>query len=342
MLKHEDKSEVTLYKMLSSSTLLQENLPLVILVALYIFLGYYIQISFGIEKMMNLKFNYNLLNIFSIFFSLIFLNIQVLRRKTKKYFNLRNTLSFLVVMALAPPFMSTFSSFKQVIPFLQRFNWDYNFMKLDYMFHFCRHPWQIFSFMLKYPRIIRTIDYLYILWFPELFFMFLWMAWSSRRQLRLQFFITACLNWILLGTLLAILFSSAGPCYYSKVAGKASNPYEPLMTQLFMIHESMPLFAVRNQILIWEAYQNNTWLPFGGISAMPSLHVAIAVLAAIVSWHVNIYMGVLLTIYAIVIQIGSFILGWHYAIDGYLSILFTILLWKLVRKIPFVFLDRNI
>jgi hypothetical protein len=305
------------------------------MVGIYVLAGYYVQSSFGINKMMNLRFSYNLLNIFTIHFSAIFLSVQILRGYKRKYLNSRAVLGSLAVIVLAAPFMSTFASFKQVIPYVQGFAWDYRFMKLDYMAHFGNHPWEIFSFLLKHPKVIVAIDSLYMLWFPALFFMCLWMAWSSKRRLRLQFFVTVCLTWIILGTVLATLFSSAGPCYYSMVLGDHSNPYKPLMTQLMKIHESMPLFALKNQLGLWEAYQDHIWLPFGGISAMPSLHVAIAVLMAIVGWRVNLWAGILLTEYAVVTQLGSFILGWHYAIDGYVSILLTILLWKAVGKIPF-------
>ena len=157
------------------------------------------------------------------------------------------------------------------------------------------------------------------------------MGWSSRRKLRLQFFINACLTWIILGTFLAIIFSSAGPCYYAKVIN-GTNPFDPLMTRLTEIHSSMPLFAIKNQIGIWKAYENHVWLPFGGISAMPSLHIAITVLFALAGWRINRYIGILLTAYVLITQIGAVILGWHYAVDGYVSILLTILIWKLVNK----------
>ncbi|MDN3683797.1 hypothetical protein QW180_05815 [Vibrio sinaloensis] len=34
-------------------------------------------------------------------------------------------------------------------------------------------------------------------------------------------------------------------------------------------------------------------------------------------------------LYVVAIQIGSVHLAWHYAIDGYLSIVLTLILWKL-------------
>ena len=269
------------------------------------------------------------LSIFHYFFWLC----QIVRKKFYTYFTAKNIWRFILVLVLAPPFMSTFSSFKQVITVIHNFSWDYRLMRLDYILHFGHHPWEFFRFFLNYPYIIKIIDYIYILWFPILFLSCLWMAWSQRRKLKLQFFINLCLAWIILGTILAIIFSSAGPCYYAKVVTGKPDPYSPLMSRLNEIHTSMPLFAIRNQIGIWKAYENRVWLPFGGISAMPSLHIAIAVIFALAGWRVNRYLGILLIVYVFITLIGSIILGWHYAVDGYVSILLTILIWKVVEKI---------
>jgi hypothetical protein len=321
-----------LRKMKNLIIVINEHLPLLIIIALYIGLGYCVQFGLQINKMMNIKFSYKLLNVFSLFFSCIFLITQILRKKFNHYINPRTVLGLILVIVLSAPFMSTFSSFKQVIPNINNFSWDYPFMKLDYILHFGHHPWEFFRLFLNYPYIIKVIDRLYILWFPILFFSCLWMGWSVRRKLRFQFFINACLTWVILGTFLAIIFSSAGPCYYDKVVNGHPNPYELLMNRLMNIHESTPLFAIKNQIGIWHAYENHIWLSFGGISAMPSLHIAITVLLALVGWRINRCAGILFTAYVVITQVGAVILGWHYAVDGYVSILLTILLWKLVNK----------
>jgi membrane-associated phospholipid phosphatase len=61
---------------------------------------------------------------------------------------------------------------------------------------------------------------------------------------------------------------------------------------------------------------------------MPSLHVGISVLFALVAWRRSRVVGVVLWLYAVVIQIGSVILAWHYAVDGYLGAVFAVVSWK--------------
>lgn len=62
---------------------------------------------------------------------------------------------------------------------------------------------------------------------------------------------------------------------------------------------------------------------------MPSVHVAVAGLYAILGWRTRPWAGVALTIYAVLILLGSIHLGWHYAIDGYVSLTMLGPIWWL-------------
>ena len=75
------------------------------------------------------------------------------------------------------------------------------------------------------------VDMLYYVWIPFVTGLVYWQAWSADRVRRTRFFLTYTVGWILLGTVLATLLSSAGPCFYSAVTG-APSPYAPLMAYL--------------------------------------------------------------------------------------------------------------
>ena len=60
------------------------------------------------------------------------------------------------------------------------------------------------------------------------------------------------------------------------------------------------------------------------------MHVSIAVLLALGVMRLNRVAGYAFWFYAAIIQIGSVHLGWHYAIDGYFSVIVTLFIWKLV------------
>jgi PAP2 superfamily len=237
-----------------------------------------------------------------------------------------------LVGVLAAPIQSTFNSVKQIIGHHYGYPWDARFAEADRWLHFGQHPWEWFAPLIAHPGVVRFIDLAYMMWFPVLFAFVLWAAWTKDRALRRRALVSALLLWVMCGNVAAILLASAGPCYYDAVAA-GSNPYEQLMMVLDSHHRRDFLFARFNQMGLWNATQSNTWLPFGGISAMPSVHVAMAVLIALIARARNATAGMLLTVFALLTMLGSVVLGWHYAIDGYVGALMAYVIWRGVSAV---------
>lgn len=235
--------------------------------------------------------------------------------------------------------IQTFSSIKTMIPLLQPYShWDVDFAEWDRLLHGNIDPWRILQPVVGYPVVTWTLNAIYyFLWFPILLAMLFWQCFDLRRpSQRLQFLLTFALAWILLGSIAATAFSSAGPCYFGRVTG-LDDPFVPLIDYLKRVNESHPLLALTVQEKLWQFYSSRTFVQGAAISAMPSLHVAMAFLFALSGWRVNRYLGILLSLFTVVIFIGSVHLGWHYAIDGYVSIIAIWAIWKGVGS----FLDRN-
>jgi hypothetical protein len=315
--------------------ILKENILIILLVCPYIAIGYFLQYFFNIPKMMNIHLTHPVLILTGIVFSACFLVVQIIRGKTWEYLNIQFLTGFIVIVFLSVPFVCTFASIKQVIPVMKPFCWDRVFMQIDTFLHFGFIPWEIFKPLINNENILRIIDAIYMSWFLLLLIYCLWMAWTFNRKLRLHFFISTLFVWIFLGSFLGTFFSSAGPCYYSKVVefDCSDNPYYPLLNKLCAYNELKPLWAVHNQYFLWENKISGNWLPFGGISAMPSIHVAMAIIFIFVGWQTNKLFGIVMIFYALIIQIGSVMLAWHYAVDGYFSILATILIWILTGRL---------
>src|SRR3546814_20498821 len=66
---------------------------------------------------------------------------------------------------------------------------------------------------------------------------------------------------------------------------------------------------------------------------MPSVHNGLAALFAIAAFRLWRPLGWVVAAYAALLWVGSIHLGWHYAIDGMVSIALTFALWQVTGRI---------
>lgn len=247
-----------------------------------------------------------------------------------KFFTVERIAVALPMLLLMPIFCSAFTVLKSSITLFSPFVWDLRLDALDRWLHGGHAPWELLQPLIGVPAITQGLNFLYNLWFFILCFVWVWQAFSLRdRQLRAQFFATLVLLWMLFGNLVATLLASAGPCYFGRVTG-LPDPYAPLMDYLKHADQVARVWSLQVQDYLWTSHVESAIGLGGGISAMPSMHVAMAVLLALLFWRTNRVLGAIAAVYAVLIQVGSVHLGWHYAIDGYLGALATFAIWYLV------------
>lgn len=256
--------------------------------------------------------------------------IRYLREHIAAYVTRQRLLYSLPALLLLPLFASSFTTAKAAVPLLHPYDWDTRLAAADQLLHGGVQPWVWLQALAGYPIVTAILNVNYHLWFFIMFATLYWLVFSMERsQLRMQFLLSFVLSWILLGNVVAVLLSSAGPCYYHLVVG-GPDPYAPLMHYLHQADRSIPVMALSVQEMLWQGYRDHTAASGLTISAMPSMHVASSVLLALLGWRLRPAAGVLFTMFAVLILAGSIHLGWHYAVDGYAGATGAILIWTLV------------
>jgi hypothetical protein len=257
----------------------------------------------------------------------------------ERFFTLRRVCIVLPVLLAIPLFGATFTTLKILIPAVAPFSWDPTFAEWDRVLHGGFHPWQLLQPILGHPYATTLVNAVYHLWFFLTYGVISWqMATTERPRLRMQYVISFVLIWALVGNVAATLLSSAGPVYFGRVTG-LDDPFAPLMAYLHGASAISPVPALGVQDMLWNTYAAKGLGVGGGISAMPSLHVAIAFSFVLLGWAIDRRVAMAAAVFAALILIGSVHLGWHYAIDGYVAIPMTWLIWRAVGWLldrPFV------
>ena len=195
-------------------------------------------------------------------------------------------------------------------------------------------PWQVTHVLFGNIWATLLLDRIYSFW-SLIFCLFPLLIPIAARDSRLRgrMLIAWALTWLLVGTLAAFLLGSAGPCYYNVLIGPDAN-FALLNARLDLLARQgsqlgFELTNITFQQHLLQAFDSGQPAPAGGISAMPSMHVAMATLIALSGRAVSRGLGHVLAGYAVLIWIASVHLGWHYGLDGPVGALLTIGVWRL-------------
>jgi hypothetical protein len=210
------------------------------------------------------------------------------------------------------------------------FVWDQTFDNWDVAVHFGHRPYVLLQPILGYWPVTQILNIHYNFWFLAVV-----MGWTHFIIIekpgfdRTRYLLSFVMTWSIGGVLLASLLSSAGPVYFEQVTG--SNLYSPLVTYLNEANKQGTIWAVETQALLWDAHGKGS--VFAGVSAMPSMHSAIALLHALVLWPKGWFLRTVGILHVVLILLGSIHLGWHYATDGYVGWAVALSLWVISGKI---------
>jgi hypothetical protein len=238
--------------------------------------------------------------------------------------------AILITLAVAPLALSAFSAAKQAIPLLNPFTWDRLIAALGARVDGGVPLWRVLQPALGHPRTTIVLDWFYHrVWTSLLLGVFSMVLLTRPGPLRQRFLFCFVLVFLVVGNLLALALSSAGPPYFTAVAPGTTDQFAPLFDYLRSVDARHPLLSFRGEQVLWSAYRHDVE-GFGfGISAMPSVHVASAVLVALFGFRLSRSIGLVLSFVALGTFVASVALGWHYALDGYVGALVSWGIWSL-------------
>ena len=251
----------------------------------------------------------------------------------------RRAAAALPMFLLLPVFFSSFSSVKSAIGTMGSYHFDPLFVRMDRMLFLGHDPWSAMQPLLGWPIVTFALNFCYNLWF-FLFYsvMACVLVTTGRPEMRNQFLLSTVAICGLLGGVGAVLFASVGPCFYADFYSNAPHAFVEMAAYLKGANTHYPIWALETQHMLLDAERTGKPVLGEGITAMPSVHVALAMLMAIVGWRVSRWAGIGGTVFLALILIGSVHLGWHYAVDGIASLIATPLIWLAagwVARLPF-------
>lgn len=226
-----------------------------------------------------------------------------------------------------------FSANKVKVIGTEGFQYDDLFIQWDRVLFLGRAPWELTHRLLPTAALTKWIDLLYHpLFIPMVVGYILCFSTRARADLRYTYMLTYLASFVIIGMMMATTLSSAGPVFYGDLVGDEAV-FAPLLDRLDLQSEAAGPFTsilARNYLL--ALHLNGEARFFGGISAMPSMHIALAYMWAFAAWQINRPLGVVVHVYAAVIWIGSVHLGWHYFVDGLVSLIVLTVIWRILGR----------
>ena len=231
-----------------------------------------------------------------------------------------------------------FQVFKQIVLPARGFPFDVHIAAAERWIFGGRDAWEITHALFGGVWPTLVLDAAYAFWLPMMFlFPMVVSAAIHDVDARGRLIGTWVASWVIIGSIGAWLLGSAGPCYYNDLVGPNAG-FLKLHAALQALDGQAQAFGLSIRALYFqdmlEATQAGTNLDFAsGISAMPSMHVAMASLFAIAGFRRSRLLGGIFTVYALTIWVASVHLGWHYALDGVVGAAMMGALWGLSKPI---------
>ena len=218
----------------------------------------------------------------------------------------------LLPAVIFPLFLGAYTWAKVSIPFAVGYGWEEYWANADRLI-FGDDAWRLLHAI--FPAWLApawTFFYAVIWGFALVFSGALITAFASRR-FAATFFTALMLSWLLGGIVMAYGISAAGPVFAHLADPDLAGRFLPLRTELVRILGEDDL-VLKSQRYLAAGMKVKIALKGGGISAMPSMHIATATILVLRAWRTR-WLPCACCFWMLTF-FGSVYLGYHYAVDA--------------------------
>ena len=240
---------------------------------------------------------------------------------------------YAILLAVSTPYFTFFSSFgysKSLIAYLNPYYLDPLLQKWDLWLHFGSLPWSWFADRLGDGRAYTLNNIYFTLWYVTMLLYTMCQMIAPPSPGRTQFLSSFVMLWVIAGIVVATLCASVGPVYYADFFHDGYSAANLAYAER-LYPPNVATGILDTRALLLGFYHNDHMVDWNGISAMPSLHTAVAMLLALHSYRYARRLSYVLIPFAAFIIVASVALGWHYALDTYVSALLLWAIWTFNR-----------
>lgn len=246
----------------------------------------------------------------------------------RAWLQVRSRLGMVIIPALVfPVFVASYTWIKSCIPFLVGYPMERVWADMDHAI-FGEDAWRLAHHWMP-DSFAKAWTFFYALvWGYAFVFVGCLVALFAGRRHTATYFTAMMLSWLVGGVGLAYLLSAAGPVFAHLTDPALALRFAPLRSELAMLLGGTDIVLKTQEYLAVSMTQHMA-AKGGGVSAMPSMHVATVTIFMLSAKGTRWIWPAIL--FALMTLFGSVYLGYHYFVDAPVAALVAVASWFAAR-----------